>query len=123
MRFMMLVKHPELTTPIPPALMEAIGKLSEEAVKNGTMVMAGGLCSTAQSSQVKISDGQISVIDGPFTETKEIVGGFAIFDLKDKQTAIESAKKFMDLHVKHWPGWNGTTEVRQLMGPEDMVSR
>jgi hypothetical protein len=67
MRFMMLVKHPEVTTPIPPALMEAIGKLSEEAVKNGTMVMAGGLCSTAQSSQVKISDGKISVIDGPFT--------------------------------------------------------
>jgi hypothetical protein len=123
MRFMMLVKHPEVTTPIPPALMEAIGKLSEEAVKNGTMVMAGGLCSTAQSSQVKISDGKISVIDGPFTETKEIVGGFAIFDLKDKQTAVESAKKFMDLHVQHWPGWNGTTEVRQLMGPEDMVSR
>jgi hypothetical protein len=121
MRFMMLVKHGEgkNSGPPPKALMDAIDRITEEAVKNGTMVMGGGLASTAQSHRVRLSGGKVSVTDGPFTETKEVVGGFAIFDLKSKEEALEGAKHFMDLHRQHWPGWEGETEVRQLYGPEE----
>ena len=119
MKFMMLVKHAENSGPPPKELMEAIGKLSEEAVKAGTMLGNGGLAPTAQSTRVRLSGGQVQVIDGPFTETKEIIGGYAQFELKSKEEAVEGAVRFMELHRKHWPGWEGETEVRQIFGPEE----
>ncbi|HEY6126900.1 MAG TPA: YciI family protein [Candidatus Acidoferrum sp.] len=120
MRFMMLVKHAqELSGPPPQALMNAMEKLTAEANRAGTMVTGGGLAPVAASTQVRVANGKRTTIDGPFTESKEIVGGFAIFDLKSKQEAIEGAEKFMELHRLHWPGWEGTTEVRQIFGPED----
>jgi hypothetical protein len=120
MRFMMMVKHPEnYSGPPPKALMDAMDQIMQEAVNNGTMVMAGGLASTAQSNRVRLSGGKISVIDGPFTETKEVVGGFAIMDFKSKEEALEAAKHFIDLHRQHWPGWEGESEVRQMYGPEE----
>ena len=121
MRFMMLVKHAENSGAPPKELMDAIAKLSEEAVKAGTMVASGGLAPTAASTRVRVSRGQITTTDGPFTEAKEIVGGIAIFDLKSKEEAVEGALRFMELHKKHWPGWEGTTEVRQIFGPEDFA--
>jgi hypothetical protein len=60
---------------------------------------------------------------GPFAETKEVIGGFAQFELKSKEAAIESAVRFMELHEKHWPGWEGETEVRQMFGPEDFAPK
>jgi hypothetical protein len=120
MRFMMMVKHPENHSgPPPKTLMDAMDQIMQEAVNNGTMVMAGGLASTAQSNRVRLSGGKISVIDGPFTETKEVVGGFAIMDFKSKEEALEAAKHFIDLHRQHWPGWEGESEVRQMYGPEE----
>jgi hypothetical protein len=120
MRFMMLVKHAEkLWGPPPKELSDALAKLSEEANKNGTLVASGGLAPTAMSTRVRLSRGQISTIDGPFTEAKEIVGGYAVLDFKSKEEAIEGAKGFMELHKKYWPGWEGETEVRQVFGPED----
>jgi hypothetical protein len=117
---MMLVKHAEkLSGPPPKELMDALAKLSEEANKNGTMVASGGLAPTAMSTRVRLSRGQISKIDGPFTEAKEIVGGCAVLEFKSKEEAIEGAKRFMELHKKYWPGWEGETEVRQVIGPED----
>jgi hypothetical protein len=62
----------------------------------------------------------VTVTDGPFTEAKEVVGGYAQFELASKQEAIEGAVRFMELHKKHWPGWEGETEIRQMFGPEDM---
>jgi hypothetical protein len=119
MRFMMLVKHAHDQGQPPKELMEAMAKLSEEAVKAGTMVGSGGLSPMAMSTRVRLSHGQVAALDGPFTESKEIVGGFAILDLKSKQEAVEGALRFMELHKKHWPGWEGETEVRQILGPED----
>lgn len=123
MRFMMLVKHGEISGPPPQELMDALGKLGEEAQKAGTMVVSGGLAPTAASTTVRISHGKLSTTDGPFTEAKEIVGGFAILDLKSKQEAIEGAQRFMELHRQHWPGWEGATEVRQILTPEDFQAR
>ena len=119
MRFMMLVKHAEDGAVPPPELIEAIGKMSEEAVKKGTMIATGGLAPTAQSTKVRIAGGELKVIDGPFTEAKEVIGGYAQFELKSKQEAIDGAVQFMELHRKYWPGWEGETEIRQMFGPED----
>ena len=119
MKFMMLVKHAENSGPPPQELMDAIAALSEEAVKAGSMLGSGGLAPTAQSTRVRISKGQLTVTDGPFTEAKEVVGGFAQFELKSKEEAIKGAVHFMELHRKFWPGWEGETEVRQIFGPED----
>ena len=119
MRFMMMVKHAETSGPPPKEFMDAIAKLSEESAKAGTMVGNGGLGPTAQGASVRLSGGKVSVVDGPFTEAKEIIGGYAIFDLKSKEEAIQGAVRFMELHKQHWPGWEGETEVRQMFGPED----
>jgi hypothetical protein len=123
MRFMMLLKHAENSGPPPKGFMEVMAKLGEEAVKAGTMVVSGGLAATAASTRVRLSKGQITAIDGPFTEAKEVVGGFAILEFKSKKEALESAKHFIELHKKHWPGWEGETEVRQVLGPEDFAPK
>src|SRR6266403_1850222 len=119
MRFMMIVKHAERSGPPPRELMDAIDKLSEEAVKSGTMLGGGGLGPTATGARVRLSGGKVTVIDGPFTEAKEIIGGYAQFELKSKQEAIEGAMRFMELHRKPCLGWEGETEIRTMVGPED----
>jgi len=121
MRFMMLVKHAENSGRPPKELMDAIASLGEEAVKAGTMLGSGGLAPMAQTTRVRLSHGQLTVTDGPFSETKEVIGGFAQFELKSKEEAIEGAVRFMELHKKYWPGWEGETEVRQIFGQEDFV--
>jgi hypothetical protein len=121
MKFMVMVKHAENSGVPPKELMDAIAILSEEAVKNGSMLSSGGLAPTAQSTRVRVSGGKLNVIDGPFTEAKEVVGGYAQFELKSKQEAIDGAVKFMELHRKYWPGWEGEAEVRQIFGPEDFA--
>jgi hypothetical protein len=119
MRFMTLVRHAENSGPPPPELMEAMTKLSEEASKGGKMLDAGGLAPTAMSNRVRLAKGKVTVIDGPFAETREVVGGFAVFEVESKQEMIDATVKFMELHREHWPGWEGETEVRQVFGPED----
>jgi hypothetical protein len=119
MKFMMIVKHKEGFGFPPKELMDAITKLSEEDVKAGTFLGSGGLKPTDAGSRVRLANGKISVLDGPFTEAKEIIGGYAQFELKSKEEAVQSAVRFMELHKKYWPGWEGETEVRQMYGPDD----
>src|SRR5258707_15574195 len=123
MRFMMLVKSAENKGAPPKGFMDEMAKLGEEAVKAGTMVISGGLASTAASTRVRLSKGQINAIDGPFTEAKEVVGGFAILEDKSKKEALEGALAVMEIHKKHWPGWEGETEGRHLMGPEEFAPK
>jgi hypothetical protein len=121
MKFMILVKHAENSGPPPKELMDAIAVIAEEAVQNGTMLGNGGLAPTAQSTRVRVSKGQLTVTDGPFTEAKEVIGGYAQFELKSKEEAVKGAVRFMELHRKYWPGWEGEAEVRQIFGPEDFA--
>ena len=114
MRFMMIVKSKENSGTPPKELMEAMGRLAEEATKAGEMIESGGLASTATGSRVRLSDGKITVTDGPFTEAKEVFGGYAVFELKSKDEAIKNTRRFMEVHKQHWPGWEGVTEIRQL---------
>ena len=113
MRFMMIVKSAENSGPPPKALMDAMAKIAEEATKSGEMIDSGGLASTARGARVQLSGGKVAVTDGPFTEAKEVFGGYAVFELKSKKEAIERAVAFMELHRQHWPGWEGVTEVRE----------
>ena len=113
MRFMMIVKSAENSGPPPKAMIDAMAKIAEEATKAGEMIESGGLASTATGARVQLSGGKLTVTDGPFTEAKEVFGGYAIFELKSKKEAVERAVAFMELHKQHWPGWQGETEIRQ----------
>ena len=117
MRYMMIVKGDEnfaASGPPPMELMAAIGKLGEEAAKAGKMVSMGGLQHTSKGASVRLKGGKLITTDGPFTEAKEVIGGFTIMDCKSKEDAIEEAVKFMELHRKLWPKWDGETEVRLM---------
>jgi hypothetical protein len=121
MKFMMIVKHGEKQGPPPKELMDAIAILAQEETTNGTMLGNGGLFPTAQGARVRLSGGRVTVTDGPFTEAKEVIGGYAQFELKSKEEAIQSAVHFMELHKKYWPNWEGETEVRQMFEPGDFA--
>jgi hypothetical protein len=117
MRFMYLVKHPGPPGNPPPEMMDAMHKLADREIKAGRMLDNGGLMPVQTGAQVRIADGKLSVIDGPFVEAKEVVGGYAIFELRDKQEALAMAKEFMQLHLDHMPGWEGTCELRAFASP------
>jgi len=122
-RFMMIVKHKEGQGMAPKELWDAIGKLTEEAIKDGTLLGNGGLSPTAAGASVRLSGGRVTVTDGPFTEAKEVIGGYALFELKSREEAVAGAVKFMELHKKHWPGWEGETEVREMMMQQDCAAK
>lgn len=114
MRFMTLVRTTRSDGPPPQALMDAIGKLGEKSFRDGTLLDTGGLCSNADAVRVAVRGGKLVVTDGPFAETKDLVGGYAIFELPSKEAAVDAAREFMDVHREHWPGWEGETEVREI---------
>jgi hypothetical protein len=119
MRFMSIVLSSQAPVQPPASLMEAMGKLADREIKAGRMIDMGGLMPIETGVQVRIKDGELKVIDGPFVEAKEVIGGFAIFEFRNKEEALASAKEFMQLHIDHMPGWEGTCEVRAMAGPED----
>src|SRR3989442_3069103 len=89
MRFMTIVKTRETGAHPSPALIEKIGKLGEEAARKGAMVGMGGLLPTALGARARLANGRITFTDGPFTEAKEVIGGYAIFDVASKKEASE----------------------------------
>lgn len=116
MRYMMFIKHTEdyRNKPAPAGLYEAMDEFVGAATKSGAIVDTAGLQPTSEGSKVRLKGGKITVTDGPFTESKEIVGGYALIDAKSKEEALELARKFMDLHRVHWPEFEGECEVRPL---------
>jgi hypothetical protein len=119
MKFMTMVKGNENAGIPPKALFDAIDKLIADQAKSGILVDAGGLEPTAKAARVRISGGKIKVTDGPFTEAKEVIGGYAILRAASLEEAIEMGKEFMALHIKHWPGWEGESEIRQMQEAPD----
>ena len=111
MKFMFIVKSASAMGPNP-KLLEEMHKLAKREIEAGRMLDNGGLMPISQGAQVLIADGLLKVIDGPFAEAREVVGGYAVFELKDKEEALASAVEFMQLHKDHLPGWEGTCEVR-----------
>ncbi len=117
MRFMFIVKSAHPFGPLTPQFLEAMNKLADREIKAGRLLDNGGLMPLATGAQVRITDGQLSVVDGPFVEAKEVIGGYAIFELPGKEEAVASAREFMQLHKDFMPGWEGTCELRAFAGP------
>jgi hypothetical protein len=121
MKFMTLVKGAENAGPPPQALMDAIGRLGMEAGQSGVMVEMGGLLPSAMgAARVRVAKGKLTITDGPFTEAKEVVGGYAVYRVGSREEAIEWTRRFMELHREHWPGWEGETELRQIWEQGDV---
>ena len=123
MRFMMMMKWTgdiEPGTPPPPKLMQAIAEAAEKGRKEGSLLSTGGLLHPDTGARVKAANGKISVTDGPFAETKELIGGFAIIKADSREDAIRRGKEFLQLHINVLgPGYSGEMEIRQMMeGPE-----
>lgn len=116
MRYLMMIKHSEdyRNKEIPQGLMEAMGEFVGENTKKGIFIDTNGLKSTHKGKKVQLRDGKLRVIDGPFTESKEIVGGYAIVELPSDEEALDLAVKFMELHRVHWPEFEGESEVRPV---------
>jgi hypothetical protein len=112
MRFMFIVKSAHPFGPPTPQFLEAMNKLADREIKAGRLLDNGGLMPLAAGAQVRITDGQLSVVDGPFVEAKEVIGGYATFELQSKEEAVAAATEFMQLHKDFFPGWEGTCEVR-----------
>ena len=118
MRYIVLLKGAEITTPPPPELMEAIVKLGEEATKAGALLDTAGLSPSAAGAKVALSAGRLSITDGPFAEAKEMIS-YALYEVRSKEEALEWTSRFMKLHRDLWPGWEGEADVLKVFGPED----
>lgn len=113
MRFMMIykpanTKDMEAGVPPTPDRMADMGKFISELAQKGALLATDGLLPTSKGARVKLSEGKVTVTDGPFTETKELIGGFAIVQLPSKQEAIELAKRFLSV------AGDGESEIRQM---------
>ena len=123
MKYLTFIRHPESyrQSPPPSELLEAMRRFVEKSLKDGTLVDTGGLLPSRDGVRVRLAAGRITVTDGPFTESKEVIGGWAILNADSKGEAVRIATEFMELHQKHWPGFEGESEVRPMfdhgMGP------
>ncbi|MCL1633397.1 YciI family protein [Luteimonas sp. SX5] len=116
MRFLSMVRIDETSGKVPSErLMNDMGKLIEEMSKAGVLVDTGGLKPTSESFRVKLAGGKTSVIDGPFTETKEVIGGYAILKAASKEEALALTERFLKVHGDEW---DIVCEVRQIEEPD-----
>jgi hypothetical protein len=108
MRYLSIYKHVETNEPPTPEMMARMGALIETSMKAGTLVATEGCLPSALGARVRKDGERITVTDGPFTETKELVGGFAILEARSKEHAIELAKEFLAV------AGGGECELRQI---------
>jgi len=119
MRYLTFIRHPESyrSSAPPPALMEAMGRFVERSFKEGTLVDTGGLRPSKDGVRLRLAKGKVTVTDGPFSEAKEVIGGWAILKADSKEEVLRIATEFMELHRKYWPDFEGEAEVRPMYEP------
>jgi hypothetical protein len=119
MKYLTFIRHSESYRQAgpPPALLEAMGQFVQKSMKEGTLVDTGGLLPSKDGVRVRLAGGKISVTDGPFAESKEVIGGWAIIKADTKADVIRIATEFMELHHRHWPEFEGESEVRPMFEP------
>ena len=116
MRFLSMIRIDEKSGQQPSErLMNEMGKLIDEMTRQGTLVSTAGLRPTAEGVRVRLRGGRLSTTDGPFTETKEVIGGFAILEASAMPEAVELTKRFLRVHGDEW---DIECELRPLDGPE-----
>ena len=116
MRFMGLLKadkSSEAGVPPSPELLARMGKFIDEITRAGVLVASDGLKPSSFGTRVRLSDGNFTMTDGPFAETKELVASYALFEVPSKEEAIHWTKRFLEVLGE------GECEIRPLFGPED----
>jgi len=119
MKYLAFIRHSEAQREAgpPPALMEAMGRFVQKSLQDGSLVDTGGLLPSKDGFRVRLAKGEITVTDGPFAESKEVIGGWAILKADSKAGALHIAQEFMELHRKYWPEFEGESEVRPMFDP------
>ena len=113
MRFLSIIRINEHSGLQPsPKLMADMGKLMEELTREGKLINTAGLAPTAEGTRIRLSGGTLSVVDGPFTEAKEVIGGYALLETDSKEEAMEITRRFLRVHGDEW---NVECELRRLM--------
>lgn len=115
MKFLSVYKKPETGVPPTQAEMDRMGRLVEEGFKSGYLLAVEGCLPSKLGARVRQSQGKVIVTDGPFAETKELIGGFAILKANSKEHAIELTKHFLGV------AGDGECELRQLYEPGEMA--
>ena len=117
MRFLSMIRIDETTGQVPSEqLMADMGKLIEELTRTGQLVSTAGLRPTSEGVRVRLQrGGRLTAVDGPFTETKEVIGGYAILEAQSRAEAVDLTRRFLKVHGTDW---DVECEVRQLDGPE-----
>jgi hypothetical protein len=115
MRFISVLRAPEGAGFPPPALAEGIAKLGAEAARAGVLVDTAGLLPADTATRVSVVDGELTIIDGPADEPTPPLAAYAIYDVNSRDEVVKWTERFMDLHRRTWPGWNGKSEIRQVV--------
>ena len=116
MRYLMLYRpadtaQMESGAPPTPELIDQMGALIQKKIGEGKLLSTEGCAATSKGALVSLSKGKLGITDGPFAEAKEIIGGFAMFQLKSKQDAIAEAREFLEI------AGDGTVEIRLIHDP------
>jgi hypothetical protein len=118
MRILGLLKadeHSEAGAPPSPELLEKMGKFVEEVTKAGVLLATDGLKPSSKGARVKLSNGKVTVTDGPFTETKELVASYALFEVKTMAESIEWTTRFLNVLGE------GECELRPILEASDFA--
>ncbi|MGH8775299.1 MAG: YciI family protein [Jiangellaceae bacterium] len=118
MRYLVLLDGTTTDVPPPPELMEAIAQLGEEATRSGVMLDTAGLFPSALGARVDLTAGSLTVVDGLFAESKEMIS-YALYEVRSKEEAVEWTSRFMKLHQDLWPSWEGSARILKVFGRED----
>lgn len=116
MRFLSIYKTVETDTPPTADHVARMGQLIEESMKAGVLLATEGCLPSALGARVRLSEGRLTVTDGPFIESKELIGGFAVLQTNSKAEAIEVAKQFLQV------AGDGECEIRQIFTAADAAS-
>jgi hypothetical protein len=112
MRFLSMIRVNENSDLVPSEqLMADMGKLMQEMTEAGVLLDTAGLRPTSEGARIRLARGKLSVTDGPFSESKEVIGGFALFEAASREEAIKWAKRFLEVHGDEW---DIECEVREL---------
>jgi len=117
MRFIAVLRAAEDLGFPPPELAEGIAELGAEALRSGVLVDTAGLLPSATATRVAVAAGDLTVSEGPGNDPTPL-GAYAVYDVASRAEVVHWTKRFMDLHRRTWPGWEGESEIRQVFGPE-----
>jgi len=120
MRYLVLLKAVPPDTAPPAELMAGIMQLGQQATEAGVLLDTAGLAPSAQGARVGLADGKITVTDGPFAESKEMIS-YALYEVSTREEATEWTNRFLALHRDLWPGWSGEADVLRVFGPADFA--